>query len=184
MKPTDTLKTEHKAIQTMLSILEKMCVQLETEKPVPAEHLEQSLDFFKGFADKCHHMKEEDLLFPAMNQIGFPKEMGPIAVMLHEHTSGRNFIKQMTDAVSNYKSGNSNASKNFISAGRNYISLLTEHIEKENNILFEMADMHLTDVQQNFLEKEFHRVEYEIIGANTHDKYHQLLDGLKNIYLQ
>jgi len=183
MKPTDILKEEHRGIELMLSILERMCRKLQVCEDVNPEHLERSIEFFKGFADKCHHMKEEHLLFPAMETKGFPGEAGPIAVMLHEHTIGRKYIAAMTDALSEIKAGNLDASSKFIEAARGYISLLTEHIEKEDNVLFPMADMHLDDGIQSTLVKEFERVEKEEIGEGKHEAYHAMMRTLKEIYL-
>ncbi len=183
MKPTDILKEEHRGIEIMLSILDRMCRKLETNAQVDVTHLEQSIDFFKGFADKCHHMKEENLLFPAMEKRGFSKEVGPIAVMLDEHTIGRKYIAAMTEALSAMKQGNMGASPRFVDAARGYISLLSEHIVKEDNVLFPMAEMHLGNEVQLNLVKEFERVEREEIGEGKHEEYHELLRKLKGIYL-
>lgn len=183
MKPTDILKEEHRGIELMLSILERMCRKLETKAQVDVTHLEQSIDFFKGFADKCHHMKEENLLFPAMEKAGFSKEAGPIAVMLDEHTLGRQYIAAMTGALSAMKRGDMGASLKFVEAARGYISLLSEHIAKEDNVLFPMAEMHLSNDVQSNLVKEFERVEREEIGEGRHEEYHELLKKLKGIYL-
>ena len=73
----------------MLKILDKVCARLESKEKVDPEHLEPIVEFFRVFADKCHHGKEEDLLFPEMEKAGVPKEMGPIGVMLAEHQQGR-----------------------------------------------------------------------------------------------
>ncbi len=78
MTPTEQLKEEHQGIQLMLSILEKVCQRLESGGKVETGHLEKVLEFIQVFADKCHHGKEEDLLFPEMEKAGIPKEQGPI----------------------------------------------------------------------------------------------------------
>ena len=58
------------------------------------------IGFLKEFADKCHHGKEEGLLFPAMVAAGIPDKGGPIGVMLAEHTQGRQFIRDMEESLS------------------------------------------------------------------------------------
>ena len=183
MKPTDILKEEHRGIELMLAILQRMCKKLETKEQIDLNHLEQTLDFLKGFADKCHHMKEENLLFPAMEKVGFSKEAGPLAVMLDEHTLGRKHIAAMTEALSTMKRGNMDASPKFVEAARGYISLLSEHIAKEDNVLFPMVEMHLNNEVQSNLVKEFERVEREEIGEGKHEAYHELMKTLKGIYL-
>ena len=183
MKPTDILKEEHRGIELMLSILKRMCQKLQAKEPVNLDHLGQSIEFFKGFADKCHHMKEENLLFPAMEKEGFSKDAGPLAVMLDEHTLGRKCVAAMTESLSAMKRGNMGASPKFVEAAREYIALLSEHIAKEDNVLFHMADAHLSPEVQAELVKEFERVEKEEIGEGKHEEYHALLKTLKGIYL-
>lgn len=72
MRPTEELVTEHNAIKRMLDILERVSRRLEIGETVDAEHLERIVDFIRGFADRCHHGKEEDLLFPEMEEAGIP----------------------------------------------------------------------------------------------------------------
>jgi hemerythrin-like domain-containing protein len=182
MKPTDILKEEHRHIELMLSILERMCRKLEANEQVNLNHLDQSIGFLKGFADACHHMKEENLLFPAMEKTGFSREAGPVAVMLHEHTLGRTYIAAMTAATAAMKQAGGNASAKFVEAARGYISLLSEHIAKEDNVLFHMADMHLSAETQSHLVREFERVEREEIGETAVEGYHTLLKTLKGTY--
>ena len=182
MTPTEILKKEHDAIQVMLNILERVCDKLEMREQVNAEHLEQILEFFKVFADKCHHGKEEDLLFPAMEEAGIPKEEGPIGVMLVEHSEGRNCIKGMVEAVAEYKQNGKSVPSKFIQNARTYVELLTQHIDKENNILFEMADIHLSANKQEELLQEFEQFERDKIGVGIHEELHEILNDLKRVY--
>lgn len=78
MKPTDILEEEHRAIKRMLKVAEAVSGQLESDGKIPLEDLERIVDFIRGFADRCHHGKEEDLLFKEMITAGIPKEGGPL----------------------------------------------------------------------------------------------------------
>jgi len=184
MKPTEQLRKEHKAIKLMLDILEKVCERLESGQKVNPEHLDRILEFIKVFADKCHHGKEEDLLFPAMEEAGTPRERGPIGVMLTEHNMGRDYVNGMSEAVAKFKAGDEKALSEIVEYARNYITLLTQHIEKEDNILFPMADMHLSEEKQEELLEKFEIVEQEKIGVGKHDEFHKLLNRLKTVYLE
>ncbi|MEM3061405.1 MAG: hemerythrin domain-containing protein, partial [Candidatus Bathyarchaeia archaeon] len=82
--------------------MEKVCEKLDSGERVEPGHLEQVLEFIKFFADKCHHGKEEDLLFPAMEEAGIPKGGGPIGMMLTEHAMGRGYVKAMSKAAEEY----------------------------------------------------------------------------------
>lgn len=183
MKATDILIEEHDAILVMLNILKKVCHRLDMGKRVEESDLENIVEFFKEFADKCHHGKEEDLLFPALEEYGVPNEGGPIGVMLSEHVIGRENVKGMKDAIAGYKKGEESAPEGFVRNARNYIALLTDHIDKENTVLFAMADARIPEERQQSLLLEFEKADEEKIGPGVHEKYHKLLDKLSEVYL-
>ena len=182
MRATEILIKEHDSILEMLGVLGKVCDKLEAGDAVVPEHLEEILSFLQGFADQCHHGKEEDLLFPAMEASGIPREGGPIGVMLLEHVQGREFIQRMIAAVRSLKEADPKAPNEFVGAGRDYVRLLTQHIEKENNVLFRMADMRISESKQQELEKQFEVVDKEKIGKERITEYLQQLEDLKSRY--
>jgi len=184
MKATEQLKEEHGAIKQMLAILDRVCQKLEAGEKVSPEHLDQIVDFIRVFADKCHHGKEEDLLFPALEEVGIRKQGGPIGVMLTEHTSGRNYVKGMSEAAAKYKAGDLEASSSFVENAGNYIALLNQHIHKEDNGLFPSADQCLSAERQRELFEEFERVEMETIGIGKHEELQKLLHRLEEVYLK
>jgi len=182
MKATDILKQEHKAILQMLEIINAVCERLQAGQSVNPDHLEQIVEFIQDFADRCHHGKEEEFLFKAMEEAGIPRQGGPIGVMMNEHETGRGFVKDMSDAVREYRDGDSKAGLKFADYALNYSELLTSHIHKENNILFSMADRYLSDDVQKKLVEDFEKVEMEKIGKGRHEELHKILDNLKNFY--
>lgn len=183
MSATELLKEEHRAIKLMLSILSEVSQRLEAREKVDPQDLSQMVEFIRVFADRCHHGKEEDLLFPALEETGVPREGGPIGVMLVEHDEGRAYVRGLAEAVARYRSGEEEAAKEIIENAWNYVNLLTQHIDKEDNILYVIADLHLSPEKQEALVKEFERVEEEKIGAGRHEEFHQLLHHLKRTYL-
>ncbi len=182
MTPTEYLKQEHRSIEEMLQVMEAVCKKLEGGEQVSTDDLNNIVEFIKVFADKFHHGKEEDLLFTAMVDAGIPKEGGPVGVMLMEHDMGRNFVKGMSEAIEDYGNGNKDASAKIIENARNYASLLSNHIYKEDNILYPMADMHLSEEKQNELLGEFNVVQ-ENIATETYNDLLNRLKELKGKYL-
>jgi len=183
MKPTEILKKEHKVIKVVLDILDAIVSDIAAQKPVNLQHLEKIVDFIQTFADKCHHGKEQDLLFPAMEESGIPRDGGPIGVMLEEHNIGRNYVSQLAKAIVNYKDGNKKSLNDIAENASGYVSLLRQHIDKEDNILYGMADMHLNKSTEKKLIEEFEKVE-EKMGKGIHEKYHRLVEQLKKKYLK
>lgn len=183
MKATQQLKDEHEGIKLMLNIMETISNDLEKGKELNINHYEKILEFIKGFADKCHHGKEEDILFPSLIEHGMSKEGGPIAVMLYEHQLGRSHIKDLSLAFEEFKKGNKQAINNIISSSTDYVELLRNHIEKENNVLFMMADRVLNETEQSNIFEAFEKLEDEKIGVGKHEEFHKLLKELRSIYL-
>jgi hemerythrin-like domain-containing protein len=179
----DQLKEEHRSILLMLEVLEAICKKFEEGKKVNTDDINGMIEFIKIYADKSHHLKEEDILFPAMEVAGIPNEGGPIGVMLSEHTAGREFVRGMCEATEDFISGNLRASSNFISNARNYIQLLSAHIYKEDNILYPMAETRLSDEKQEELLKEFETVDTQKIGLEKQKELIAILNKLKDAYL-
>lgn len=184
MKPTDELKKEHEAIKLMLRIMDAVSKKLDSGEKVDAKNLDGMVEFIRVFADKCHHGKEDGLLFPAMERAGIPRERGPIGVMLLEHMEGRDFVKGMKEAAAKYKKGEKKAGAEFAEQARNYANLLSNHIGKEDNILYPMADARLSEAAQQDLEKGFEKIEEEVIGPGRHEEFHKLLHHLEEEYLK
>lgn len=182
MRPTEILKEEHKEIRRMLKILGKVSEKLKSGERVERDILEKVLEFIKVFADRCHHGKEENLLFPAMEEAGIPREGGPIGVMLYEHEVGRNAVKGMKEGIEEFYKGNENARKKISENAETYIELLDSHIYKEDNILYPMADMHLSEEQQDELFEKFEEVEKNTIGEGKHQAFLELIENLENYF--
>lgn len=175
---TAVLRKEHEAILRMLDVTEEVARQLDARRPVSPETLFELLEFFRLFADRCHHGKEEDLLFPLLRRKGLPPAGGPVAVMLYEHEQGRALIREMLEAAEAFRGGAAEGGGRWADAARNYAALLREHIAKENNILFVMAENLMTPAEQDELAAAFEKAEAEKMGAGTHERLHALMDKL------
>jgi hemerythrin-like domain-containing protein len=175
---TQILRDEHETILSMLDATEEVARSLEAGTAVPAQTLNDIIEFLRLFADRCHHGKEEDLLFPLLQQKGMPVDGGPVAVMLMEHDEGRGFIREMDEAAKQYQNGEKDAGTQWAEAAGNYVGLLREHIGKENNILFVMADQLLSPSEQQDLVAAFTKVESEKMGAGTHERLHRIKDAV------
>jgi len=182
MRPTDDLKKEHHAVKLMLKILDGICTDIESGKKIKHEHLENVVEFLKVFVDKCHHTKEEEYLFPLIKSENVPGSTDIINTLLEEHEHGRRDVDMMTKAISTNM--DSEALSTVVKSSRNYIELLTQHINKEDNILFPLADEHLTDKAQEEILTSFQIVEIEKIGEGKHEEFHKMLHNLKEIYVR
>ena len=175
-KATQDLKKEHEAILYVLQILDRM-TGTGSRKPAELRHYYgEALYFLKIFADKCHHGKEENYLFKKLVDKGILNEGGPVGVMLQEHALGREYIAQMSRAL------DVNNIEEFNKAAANYLDLLRRHIDKENNVLFVIADKVLDEDEQKLIFEQFERYEEDIIGHGVHEKLHSMIDTWAEIF--
>lgn len=179
MKATDVLKEEHRVIERMLKTLESGARFLEAGFPVRPGFFLEAVDFFKGFADGCHHKKEEDVLFVSMEANGIPSNGGPIGAMLCDHEMGRAYIRSLKDNVLRWQEGDEAARSKVVQNAQYYTALLRQHIVKEDNILFPLADRVIPIQQQDQVWNGFEKVEQEEIGVGIHEKYLAMAESLE-----
>ena len=175
MSATQVLREEHEGILAMLRVVEAAAFRLRDGKPIPQNLMLNSAEFFSNFADKCHHGKEEDRLFPKMVEHGIGDEGGPIGVMKEEHAHGRSLFREMLSAAEQYGKGDSTVVPALVSNTLEYVHLLREHIDKENNVFFPMADQVIPDSEQRDLVRVYDEFEANVVGTGVHERYHAMI---------
>jgi hemerythrin-like domain-containing protein len=179
MKATEILMAEHEVIQRVIAALETAAGKLENGQNVRPAFFVDAADFIKGFADGCHHVKEEQVLFKTMNEYGMPSQGGPIGMMLYEHEQGRKFTRGMREAAQNLAAGDVSARSEVVQNAHGYAALLRQHIQKENGILFPMADQVIPAGKHADVFEGFEHVEHEETGEGVHEKYLALAERLE-----
>ncbi|MFQ5946138.1 MAG: hemerythrin domain-containing protein [Anaerolineae bacterium] len=159
--PIARLRQEHDVILRALALTERLGQDLEAGEPADRTALAWLIDFFDTFADRCHLAKEEQHLFLALERRGIPREGGPVAVMLLEHDEVRAFLRAM-------RQGDDQQTAEAIRA---YVALLRAHIDKENGVLFLLAEQVLPDEEQRMLLQAFDVVEQEVGGPGVHARF-------------
>ena len=157
MTPLDRLRDEHRIILNALDLLQHVADREAAGRSVAATWWIGAVAWLRVFADRNHHAKEEAALFPAMVKAGVPSEGGPIAVMLEEHVEGRRLVETIARETGDAR----------VRACRTYVVLLRAHIDKENEIVFPLADAVLDVTAVQGLRREFDVVEAEQGSAAT-----------------
>jgi hemerythrin-like domain-containing protein len=181
MKATEILIHEHELILRGVAVLERMARRPSAGQTVPADDARSIIEFIRKFADGCHHAKEEGVLFPAMEAAGIPKEGGPIGMMLLEHDQGRAAVRAMDQAVSGF-GADPGALGAFAKAAFAYANLLSNHIFKENNVLFRMADQAIPPPQDAVMVAAYAEHEAKVTGPGEHERFHAMIDELEKTY--
>ncbi len=175
--PVDVLMAEHRTIERVLRAVENRLAD-SSHGPYPYEFLTQALDFFRNFADGCHHAKEEELLFPLLEQRGIPREHGPVGCMLKEHAQGRNYLATVRTNLEAARDGSPEAVAAVRMAALSYIEMLRQHIYKEDNILYQMAIRALSPVDVTDLSTSFVEPSNPRLAPEVREHYEELANTL------
>ena len=172
--PTAVLKSEHRVIEPVLDAMER-----QSGRPaIDLAFFRKAVDFFRSFGDRCHHAKEEDELFPVLESAGIPREGGPIGCMLAEHEQGRRLIRIVADNLDAAVGGDQAAAVAMRRAATDYIALLRLHIQKEDTVLFAMADQVIGAEEQKLMVSAFDRAEQSNGNSGKHGRYIGLANEL------
>ncbi|WP_430937061.1 hemerythrin domain-containing protein [Saccharicrinis sp. 156] len=156
MNITKILSDEHQTILKVIDAVLKECNEIENGKVLEIGFFQKTIDFIKNYADKFHHAKEEDILFKAMLENIENLHCNPIPVMLHEHDEGRKYVKGMDDGLTN------SDTRQILENARGYCFLLQQHIYKEDNVLYPMAEEALSDEQKDLVNQRYQKIESEL----------------------
>jgi len=146
---TQTLVDEHRLILRMIALLEKNAPKTAAGEYTNWQFYLDGVDFIRNYADRFHHAKEEDVLFKALVDNGMPKDNSPVAAMLMEHDQGRNFVRVLEAAVHEADANNTGIYLAIAENALGYAALLRDHIAKEDDILYPLAERVLPEAMRS-----------------------------------
>jgi len=170
----ELLMTDHETTEKVFEAVERALAA--PGGPSPAL-LSDALEYFKGYVDGCHNKKEENHLFPLVEQRGIPRGGGPLGVMLMEHDQSRDTLPRLLDVAGRYLTGDRDALDDLRIAFSEYSSLLKNHFWKENDILYPMARRVMTAADAEAVVKGIEDTE-ATVGPDTRAKYYALADRI------
>lgn len=166
-EPIQKLVNEHGLIKRLLALIPDLCDRVNLDLESNKEVVLQSIEFIKQFADKFHHAKEEDILF------AYAKGNTDIVnAMLEEHKKGRYYVKSVL-------LGLETEDATFVTYSlKHYRELLTEHIKKEDEILYPWIERGMTAAQIDELEIKFDETDLKF-GSCFYDKWESFVHSLE-----
>jgi hemerythrin-like domain-containing protein len=178
MDAIETLMNEHRLIERALDALVCFADEVRRKTSDDKEELGRFVTFIREFADACHHGKEEDILFAAMVEAGFPREGGPIAVMLFEHDQGRALVRQLAELAAQAEPWSADDRQRLAESAYGFSTLLHSHIHKEDAILYPMAEQRLPPGVLERVSADCEAYERQKAGSGDHERLHRLADEL------
>ena len=165
MNITQVLSEEHQNILKVIDGVLKECNEIEGGEDLDKGYFSEVIDFIKNYADAYHHAKEEDILFKAMLDNVENMHCNPIPVMLHEHEEGRQYINNLEEGIAN------SDKEQILTNARGYCLLLRDHIYKEDNVLYPMAEQALSEAQKEEVQAKYKQVKDKLFSAMDIQKY-------------
>lgn len=176
---TQVMKDEHQLILRMITLVEKNTVLMEAGKFRNWQFFLDAVDFIRNYADRFHHAKEEDVLFVALVKNGMPGKQSPIEAMQMEHEQGRAFVRGIEEAAQKALEGVSGQIPVIAENAKGYAKLLRDHIEKEDNILYPLAERVLPEDVRPEMLSAYLRAEENT--PSLEKQYQKMVEGYEQV---
>jgi hemerythrin-like domain-containing protein len=178
MKPIGPLMIEHRLIERMVRLLERQLKEATETSQVNTNLISTGVDFFRTYADKTHHGKEENILFRELSAKHLSdehKEM--MELLIQEHIFARQSVGRLSDANRHYIEGYDRALEQIVYELGQLVKFYPLHIEKEDKHFFIPVMEYFSQAeQQNMLEKF-----WEFDRKMIHEKYKRTVEELEKI---
>ena len=172
---TQVMKEEHQLILRMITLVENNTSLMEQGDFRNWQFFLDAVDFIRNYADRFHHAKEEDVLFIELVKNGMPEKQSPIEAMEIEHDQGRAFVRALEEAAEKALAGEPGQIPLIAANARGYAELLREHIDKEDNILYPLAERILPEEVRSGMLQAYQRAATQ--SPELEEKYRQLVES-------
>ncbi len=174
MMPVGPLMIEHRLIERMIRIMQANLETINKEGKVDPDFVDTAVDFIRTYADRCHHGKEEDILFRDLAKKKISVEHQRIMQeLIEEHKMGRNNVKNLIEAKEKYVRGDNKALKEIVSNIETLVKFYPKHIEKEDKRFFIPCMDYFTDAEKDAMLNEMWEFDRKMI----HEKYTKIVES-------
>ncbi len=168
MMPIGPLMIEHRLIERMIALMEKGLQKAENENQVNARFIDTATRFIRDYADRCHHGKEEDILFRELKKKPISEEhKRTLHELVEEHKWGRETTARLVKANAIYEKGDKDALSEIVDCLRLLIDFYPKHIEKEDRHFFIPIMDYFSEPEKQALLNEG----YEFDSGLIHEEY-------------
>ncbi len=181
MMPIGPLMIEHRLIEKMIAVIKKNLKAIEEHSDIAPGFIETTVDFIRTYADRCHHGKEEDILFRELKKKNVsPQHERIMEELVEEHVWGRNTTKALLEAYIRFQHGNTESLSHVISQLKALVDFYPVHIEKEDRHFFRPVMEYFTQEERDAMLAEGFEFDRKLI----HEKYRDVVDNAEKTFLQ
>jgi hemerythrin-like domain-containing protein len=176
MMPIGPLMKEHRLIERLIAVMEKEIERLEEGEGLDPHFVDVAVDFIRTYADKCHHGKEEDILFRDLSTKALSDEhRQTIKALIAEHVYGRETTAALVAAKDRHLQGDVQALGSVIGYLTDLVEFYPAHIEKEDKHFFVPCMEYFSQQEQDEMLEEFREFDRGLI----HEKYRSTVAQLE-----
>jgi hemerythrin-like domain-containing protein len=167
---------EHRVIERMITVLERELGVIRASGQVDSRTIEAAVDFIRTYADRCHHGKEEDILFRRLEEKPLSPEMAvAMAGLVADHVHGREVTRGLVSADERYRTGDTSALVEIEEALAELVSFYPVHIEKEDHSFFKPCFEYFTAEEKARMLADFDEFDRALI----HERYLGVVEALE-----
>ena len=168
MIPVGPLMREHRLIERMVALMKSEATKIAVHRQADPVFIETAVDFFRTYADRCHHGKEEDLLFVQLRGKALRPEHEKIMnELVEEHKLGREAVRKLIDANERYKKGSVEALDEIGGILNHLADFYPVHIRKEDKDFFFPCMEYFTKQELDIMLNQFWDFDRKLV----HEKY-------------
>ena len=176
MMPIGYLMIEHRLIERMIKLINGQLNRIDRENKADLVFIDTAIDFIRAYADKCHHGKEEDILFERLSKKPLiPEHKKAMQMLLEEHKMGRLAVGKLIDAKDKYSQGNSGSLKAIRRHLKWLVEFYPEHIAKEDKGFFIPSMQYFSKQEQDSMLIDFCKFD----GPEIQQVYRKIVQGLE-----
>jgi len=176
MLPIGPLMIEHRLIERMTRIVKELLEIIQAEKKEDPVQVEKVIHFIRAYADRCHHGKEEEILFLALGRKNLsPEHRRMMDELIEDHKLGRKITLSLQEANQRYQKGDAVALSDIADALRSLVEFYPQHIRKEDRDFFIPAMGYFSNAEKEAMIREG----YESDSRLLHEEYVDLVKTLE-----
>lgn len=165
-------------IHEMLDVLDLTVTKIKTPPGIPDEVIPKEIDFWQNFVNKCHKVKEEEILVKELQRHGFPIDRGPIAEMFEDHKKGRSILRRLVATGTLARADDQKQA--FAPLAAAYSLYLYGHLHDEEEDLIRKANFVIEPARQEELSKDSEKLEEQVLGKGARERYLKLIEEVKS----
>jgi len=169
---------EHKMIDEMLDLLDLSVKKAKEPPGLSAGIMTKELDFCKNFVNKCHEVKEEEILAPELHKRGYPLDRGPILDMLEDHKKGRAILRRLLATEKAVRT--EDRQQSFAEMAAAYTLFLYGHMREEEDHLYKRADLAIEASRQEELDADCRKFDEAKLGKDSRQRYLKLIEEVRS----